>query len=444
RPAREAGAPDAGSLLGGDVAALPRVLLRPADRHAGRTAGRDLAAAARRVARRRADPDHALDARVRLRRDRRPRDDVPARGGNADDRVEAAAGASRGHLPGAGAGDELCRQPAHRRARTARRPLGDDGAHPHERHVRRGDACLGRRRSGHPVARRRSRPRRPCRRRRAADDRPRPPAARRDARGRAPAGNVAGVVAAIVIHRLQSQPDIRGSSTEEFTLPTTTAAPKPPSVPGIQWSQYGYDAEHSRSVSVGLAPPFRKVWWYGAGSLVEFPPVVGYGRIYFSTNSGKFAAVSLKTGKRAWRYFSHRCVAASPALGTQQHGTVYAVFLNRPPCNAKKGDGRVIAFSAGLGRIRWQKKIGPSETSPVIDGNRLYVGDWNGSVWALDARSGRTLWRYRTHGAVKGAAALSGGRLYVGSYDGHVYCLAAATGRVIWKASGQSRLFGRG
>src|SRR5581483_10347259 len=199
---------------------------------------------------------------------------------------------------------------------------------------------------------------------------------------------VAGVVAAIVIHRLQSQPDIRGSSTEEFTLPTTTAAPKPPSVPGIQWSQYGYDAEHSRSVSVGLAPPFRKVWWYGAGSLVEFPPVVGYGRIYFSTNSGKFAAVSLKTGKRAWRYFSHRCVAASPALGTQQHGTVYAVFLNRPPCNAKKGDGRVIAFSAGLGRIRWQKKIGPSETSPVIDGNRLYVGDWNGSVWALDARSG--------------------------------------------------------
>ena len=255
---------------------------------------------------------------------------------------------------------------------------------------------------------------------------------------------VAGVVAAIVIHRLQSQPDIRGSSTEEFTLPTTTAAPKPPSVPGIQWSQYGYDAEHSRSVSVGLAPPFRKVWWYGAGSLVEFPPVVGYGRIYFSTNSGKFAAVSLKTGKRAWRYFSHRCVAASPALGTQQHGTVYAVFLNRPPCNAKKGDGRVIAFSAGLGRIRWQKKIGPSETSPVIDGNRLYVGDWNGSVWALDARSGRTLWRYRTHGAVKGAAALSGGRLYVGSYDGHVYCLAAATGRVIWKASGQSRLFGRG
>src|SRR4051794_28154568 len=168
---------------------------------------------------------------------------------------------------------------------------------------------------------------------------------------------VTGVIAVIVIRKLQTPGNIRGSSTEEFT-PTTTRRPTPPPL-GIQWPQYGFDTEHTRSVSVaGLRPPFRKVWSYGAGSLVEFPPAIGYGRLYLSTNSGKFAAISAKTGKRAWKYLSHRCVAASPALGPYKHGTVYAVFLNRPPCNAKKGDGRVIAFSAGFGKIRWQKKIG--------------------------------------------------------------------------------------
>jgi outer membrane protein assembly factor BamB len=252
-----------------------------------------------------------------------------------------------------------------------------------------------------------------------------------------------GIVAAVVIHRLQQKGSIRGSSTEEFTIPTTTAQPAP-SLPGIQWAQYGFDSEHTRSLSVaGVRPPFRRVWWYGAGSLVEFPPVLGFGRLFFSTNSGKFVAINQKTGKRAWKYLSHRCVAASPALGPFKHGTVYAVFLNKPPCNAKKGDGRVIAFSAGVGRIRWQKAIGPSETSPTIDGDRLYVGDWNGNVWALDARTGQTIWRFPTRGAVKGSVALSGHRLYVGSYDGYVYCLAAKTGRLIWKHRGQGRLFGK-
>jgi outer membrane protein assembly factor BamB len=253
---------------------------------------------------------------------------------------------------------------------------------------------------------------------------------------------ISGIVAAIVIHRLQSEPDIRGSSTEEFTLPTTTT-PRPAPTPQIQWPQYGFDTEHSRAVTAGVRPPFRPVWRYGAGSLVEFPPAIGFGRLYFSTNSGKFVAVNMKTGKRAWKYLSHRCVAASPALGTYKHGTVYAVFLNEPPCNTKKvRDGKVIAFSAGFGKIRWQKTIGPSETSPLIDGDRVYVGDWKGRVLALDARTGKTIWSFRTRGPVKGSAALSGRRLYVGSYDGHVYCLSAKTGRLLWKSRGQKRLFG--
>src|ERR1700741_4841974 len=196
---------------------------------------------------------------------------------------------------------------------------------------------------------------------------------------------VGGIVAAVVIHRLQRSGAIRGSLTEEFTLSTPHEAPPPL---GIQWPQYGFDATRTRAVQLALSPPFRKVWRYRAGSLVEFPPAIGFGRLYFSTNSGKFVAVNMKTGKRAWKRLLNRCVAASPAIGEYKHGTVYAAFLNKPPCNSSKkhGTGKGIAFSAGFGKIRWQKTIGRSESSPLLVGNRLYVGDWDGRVWALDAR----------------------------------------------------------
>jgi outer membrane protein assembly factor BamB len=251
-----------------------------------------------------------------------------------------------------------------------------------------------------------------------------------------------GVLAAIVIHRLQGSGNVRGSSSIEFV----TSEPKPARIPlGVPWPTYGFSADRTRAVELALRPPLRIVWRYQALSLIEFPPSIGYGRLFFSTNAGAFTAISTKTGKRAWIKRMHRCVAASPAIGPHAHGTVYETFLNRPPCNALTGGhgggGKLIAVSVGRGKIRWQRTIGPSETSPLLLGDRLYVGDWNGDVWAFDANNGRQIWRRHVGGAIKGAIAYAGGRLYLGSYDGHVYCLSRA-GRRIWRASAQQRLLG--
>ena len=59
-------------------------------------------------------------------------------------------------------------------------------------------------------------------------------------------------------------------------------------------------------------------------------------------------------------------------------------------------------------------------------------------------RTGRLLWSFETGGEVKGALAASGGRVFVGSYDHHVYALNARTGRQLWRARAQQRLGNRG
>src|SRR5882724_6664577 len=105
---------------------------------------------------------------------------------------------------------------------------------------------------------------------------------------------LAGGIAALVIHRLNKPGNIRGSSTEEFTPPPLH----------VEWPQYGFDATRDRSVQLDLKPPFRPVWRYYAGTLVEFPPAIAFGRLYFSNNAGNVTALSTKTGKRAWLYRS--------------------------------------------------------------------------------------------------------------------------------------------
>ena len=126
-----------------------------------------------------------------------------------------------------------------------------------------------------------------------------------------------------------------------------------------------------------------------------------------------------------------------------QGHTVYATFLNRPPCNATGGDGELIALATGTGKVRWRKTIGPSESSPLVQGGLVWVGDWNGRVACYTA-AGRLVWSFQATGKVKGGLALSGGRVYFGTYGSKVYALAARTGKLVWEASAQPRLGAQG
>ena len=252
-----------------------------------------------------------------------------------------------------------------------------------------------------------------------------------------------GCFAAYVFYKYHQSRDVHGSTTE--FIPTETAPP-PVKSPKIVWPTFAYDSERLHvGPDVPLRPPFRKVWRAGGASLLEFPPVIAYRRLYLADGAGRVLAYSTKTGARAWTFNEHRCQAASPTVDDLQHGTIFLVFLNRRPCKARRpGDGEVIALSAGRRKVRWRLHIGASESSPVVVGNRLYLGDWLGNVYAIDKRHGRIVWTAHTGGAVKGAVAVSGNRVYAGSYDGHLYAFDARNGRLVWRASSQPRLFGTG
>jgi outer membrane protein assembly factor BamB len=250
---------------------------------------------------------------------------------------------------------------------------------------------------------------------------------------------LAGAAAAVFVGvRYRQGQDVRGSSTEEFV--TTEAAPEKPKEPGVIWPTFGFDAERQRAVEYPHRPPFKVRWFFRARTLVEFPPVIAYGRLYFANNYGRLFAVNAKTGKRAWKKDSGRCTASSPAVW--EH-LVIQTYMNAPPCNRgkQKGlQGLVVARFAGFGQFRWQTRIAPSESSPVVVGGVVYLGDWSGRVYALYARTGKVKWVYRTKGKIKSSVTVSGNRVYAGSYDHHLYALNRETGKLVWRAAAQQRL----
>jgi outer membrane protein assembly factor BamB len=92
-------------------------------------------------------------------------------------------------------------------------------------------------------------------------------------------------------------------------------------------------------------------------------------------------------------------------------------------------------------RVAWRFRFpeqptlsGVAASTPLVAAGRVYVQTLNSNVYALDARTGRVVWRcpfHRASGGPNGLAA-AGGRLF-GSTDTATFALDAATGRVLWE-----------
>ena len=69
---------------------------------------------------------------------------------------------------------------------------------------------------------------------------------------------------------------------------------------------------------------------------------------------------------------------------------------------------------------------------PTISGGRLFVGSQNGSVFALHAETGCTIWTFEARGGVRTAISIGDRRAYFADQMGHAYAVDAVTGLLVW------------
>ena len=96
-------------------------------------------------------------------------------------------------------------------------------------------------------------------------------------------------------------------------------------------------------------------------------------------------------------------------------------------------DGNVYALNAATGVKLWSFLTGGKVfSSPAVANGAVYVGSNDQNVYALNAATGAELWSYTTGYDVVSSPAVANGVVYIGSEDGSVYALKAATGAKLW------------
>jgi alcohol dehydrogenase (cytochrome c) len=85
--------------------------------------------------------------------------------------------------------------------------------------------------------------------------------------------------------------------------------------------------------------------------------------------------------------------------------------------------------------------LGSFQTTPLVLDGVLYVTGFNNNAWAIDARSGRQIWRYRRDlpedlrlccGTVNRGFAALGDRLFMTTADAHLLALDMKTGGIVF------------
>ncbi|QGV80068.1 PQQ-binding-like beta-propeller repeat protein [Streptomyces ficellus] len=150
------------------------------------------------------------------------------------------------------------------------------------------------------------------------------------------------------------------------------------------------------------------------------------GYVYVAAGT-RVLSVDIRSGHVRWHFEAPAVFLSPPAFAPGPAVTGGGVYL---------ADylGTVYAIDAATGKDRWRiatESRQSSEPVLVADGN-VHVGSGS-AVYTLDAVTGTPKWRFPAGGPVIGAPVVADGRLHFGSADHVLYTLDASGGQLRWK-----------
>jgi len=100
------------------------------------------------------------------------------------------------------------------------------------------------------------------------------------------------------------------------------------------------------------------------------------------------------------------------------------------------------------GAALWREPFrgnGQFSGTPLLDGDTLFIGCFDGHLYAVNSATGRERWRLRSNGAIAATPAAWQDLLFVGCNDGHLYAVKRnerdETQRLFWKFSTGAPIF---
>ncbi|NMP21046.1 PQQ-binding-like beta-propeller repeat protein [Sulfobacillus harzensis] len=198
------------------------------------------------------------------------------------------------------------------------------------------------------------------------------------------------------------------------------------------------------AVGVGMAaaasPPRRPTSVVGPAAFVKY-----------GENSSNNPVVAADRFRGDWTFSAKEPLQQASIA----HGVIYA---SGDGDMAGGQDHRIYAVDAKTGHLLWSTRLdNMSMTTPVVLGNRVYVGSGTqqfrgrnvveegvlpstgivrgtgaSAIYALDPANGRVVWKDKTRGEDMPSFVATRRALYVANGQGRVYALQPSTGAVLW------------
>ena len=179
----------------------------------------------------------------------------------------------------------------------------------------------------------------------------------------------------------------------------------------------------------------RELWRAQVASEVLAPPAADSGVVVVQSVDGKLTGLESATGKRLWALDR-----SEPALSLR--GTATPVILSDAVLTGF-ASGKIVAVQIKNGRLLWETPVaqaqGRSEIERLIDvdvpvlvsGRTLLAAAYQGKIVAVNLESGRLLWSREL--STYSALAADAENVYVSDVRGHVYALDLRSGSTVWK-----------
>jgi len=206
---------------------------------------------------------------------------------------------------------------------------------------------------------------------------------------------------------------------------------------GVLYFGGGDDRLYALNASTGGA-----LWTYTAGGSLVTTPAVTNGVIYFDSSDGNVYALNASTGAKLWSYNTDTSPGAanSPSANmTVANGVVYAAMGD-----GMSETGTLYALDASTGRLLWSDASGLNASTPAVANGVVYFANTDhygqGSVLALNANNGDVLWNYGGNstgfpGWGPGPLVVSNGVVYFTGGDtsgSNLYAVNASAGKTLW------------
>ncbi len=158
-------------------------------------------------------------------------------------------------------------------------------------------------------------------------------------------------------------------------------------------------------------------------------PVIDRGKLVVGFDDGKLVVLSLLRGQTLWqtavgvprgRSELERMVDIDGAVKVVD-GIIFAVSFH----------GQAVAVTLVDGRVLWARALS-SHSGLDVDERRIYVTDEDSNVWALDRRTGASLWKQDKFKYRKlSAPSVIQDYVIVGDLEGYVHWMAKSDGHIV-------------